>query len=389
MISIEEALLSIKEQSIQTQVVEKDIQSSLGYYLAETILAPFDLPDFDNSAMDGYALCGIDESYQLTGEVAAGDTNDHEMKAGEAVRIFTGGKIPKSTTAVVMQEKTSVSGSQLTIEGTVSEGQNIRLKGSEIQEGSEVFCSGHQITPASIGLIGSLGKTNLKVYKKPTVRLITTGNELIAPGQERKAGQIYESNSLAIIGALNQLGFKCSEKQQISDDYEKISSGIKSYLDKSDVLILSGGISVGDYDFVKEALTENGVQEIFYKVFQKPGKPLYFGRKDHTFVFALPGNPASSLSCFYIYVIPLLQRLSGAIGGGGLTRVSVPLAKDFELKGDRPAFLKASLANNQVKILDGQGSSMIHSMALGNALAFIPQPSKLQSGDLIECILIS
>ncbi|MEQ8471155.1 MAG: molybdopterin molybdotransferase MoeA [Marinoscillum sp.] len=388
MISIEEALQIVQAQEFEPAIIDKDLQSSLGHCLAEAITAPFDLPDFDNSAMDGYALCGNHQTYRIIGEVAAGDTSTHRLQDEEAIRIFTGGRIPENTTSVVMQEKTEVAGEQLTIDSTVSSGQNIRPKGGELRAGQKVFSPGHQITPASIGLIGSLGKPSVKVFKKPSIHLITTGNELITSGTERKIGQIYESNSLAIISALNQFGLECQGNQQIEDDFELIKTGISNYLNQTDVLLLSGGISVGDYDYVKAALEENGVQEIFYKVFQKPGKPLYFGRKDNTFVFALPGNPASSLTCFYIHVLPLLLKISGS-QKPGLTKVLVPLAHDYELKGDRPAFLKAHIENHQVTILDGQSSSMIYSLAMGNALACISTPQKFKAGNMIECALIS
>ncbi|MBL3657662.1 molybdopterin molybdotransferase MoeA [Fulvivirga sediminis] len=388
MISIKEALKLVQSQNIKTTPVEKELSSALGYHLAETITAPFSMPDFNNSAMDGYAVCGIYENYHIVGEVAAGSTVDHALEDGQAIRIFTGGKVPENTTAVVMQEKTSAEDKQLTIIGEIKAGQNIRAIGDELKKGQEVFTTGHYINAASLGMLASLGKTMVKVYEKPTIKLITTGNELIMPGQERKKGQIYESNSHALCGALLEQGFNCCEKQQIEDNFELIKSGISSYLEQTDVLLLSGGISVGDYDYVKEALEENGVKEIYYKVFQKPGKPLYFGRKGDKFVFALPGNPASSLSCFYIHVLPLLQRLSGG-KSDGLPKVNLPLTHHYELKGDRPAFLKASVKNSEVTILDGQMSSMIRSMAIGNALVYIPEPKKIERGEKVQCLLIS
>ncbi len=164
--------------------------------------------------------------------------------------------------------------------------------------------------------------------------------------------------------------------------------GLREALKIADILILSGGISVGDYDFVKQALEENGVEEQFYKVFQKPGKPLYFGRKGKKFVFALPGNPASSLSCFYIYVLPFLYKFSGS-EKPGLEKYSFSLAHDFENRSDRPSFLKAKVKNGKVEILNGQSSSMIQSMALGNALAFIDAETILSKGDMIDCYIIS
>lgn len=387
MISIEQALEIVQKQEIERTSKVVSLEDSNGFYLAEGITSPFDLPSFDNSAMDGYAVSGISDSYQIVGEIPAGDTSGKSLQKGEAMRIFTGAKVPKNTTAVVMQEKTRVEDSVLHVNETVTDGQHIRRRGNELALGERVFSSGHLISPASVGLIGSLGRNKVKVFKKPDVRIISTGNELIPPGEPKSEGQIYESNSYALQSALNRYSFECREKTHIKDDFAAIKSGIPDYLERSDVLLLSGGISVGDYDFVKQALEENGVTELFYKVFQKPGKPLYFGRKENKFVFALPGNPASSLTCFYIHVLPLLRRLSGATETG-LKRLQISISHDFEYRSDRPIFLKAHVEDQTVSILNRQSSSMIHSMAMGNALVFLDGPKSVMKGDMVEVILI-
>ncbi len=387
MIRIEEALLQVNTQPVNLSIGRLPLNQSVGFWLAEDISSSLHLPPFDNSAMDGYAVSGRHARYLIKGEVAAGDTGNKQLNDGEALRIFTGGKVPENTTAVIMQEKTDVTGKTLLIEDSLQEGQNIRKKGSELEQHQQVFSKGKQLTPATVGLIASLGVASVKVYLKPRVSLISTGNELIPPGQPLKEGQIYESNSWAIESVLNQYGFAGIEKEHVRDDYQATKEVISKHLASSDLLLLSGGISVGDYDFVKQALEENGVEQIFYKVAQKPGKPLYFGKKDHQFIFALPGNPASSLTCFYLYVLPFLQRMSGAIETG-LLKVRASLHQDFELKGDRPAFLKARLDRQEVSILDGQSSSMIHSLALANSLALI-QPGKTLRGDSVDCFLIN
>ncbi|NDV44758.1 gephyrin-like molybdotransferase Glp [Flagellimonas sediminis] len=388
MVTIEEALNSIKSQETTSKVETKPLQEVLGLALSEDIVAPFDMPSFDNSAMDGYALCGLYLEYEIVGEVAAGDTKETALKDGEAVRIFTGAKVPASASAVMMQEKTKVQGNHLFLDEMPKAGQSIRKKGAELQKGQLVLQKGHVLNPSSLGLIGSLGLDIVKVISKPRIHMITTGNELVKPGQPKKEGQIYESNSFAIAGALEQFGFQCAQQLQVKDDFEETKKSIQKSMETCDVLIVSGGISVGDYDFVKQALEENGVQELFYKVFQKPGKPLYFGRKGNQFAFALPGNPASSLTCFFIYVLPLLQKWSGHTDLG-LPWYRFPLRHDYENRFDRPSFLKARVTSDGAQILDGQGSSMIQSMALGNALAFVELGEKFKKGDLIKCKLIS
>lgn len=388
MVTIEEALRIIEDQSISLKSESKPLEGAFGHALATDIVSPFDVPEFDNSAMDGYALCGLYQEYQLVGEVAAGDSKDIKLRDGEAVRIFTGAKVPQNSTAVMMQEKTSVTDSTLFLDEMPKIGQNIRKKGGQLTEGQAVFEKGHVLNPPSLALMGSLGLSQLDVFSKPQVNIITTGNELVKPGEPKTEGQIYESNSYAISGALQQFGFQHHQKTQIKDDFEATKAGIQSALESCDVLIISGGISVGDYDFVKQSLEENGVNELFYKVFQKPGKPLYFGRKDNQFVFALPGNPASSLTCFYVYVLPLLQKLSG-YEDVGLTTFQFPIKHAFKNTFGRPSFLKAAVIEGKVEILDGQGSSMIQSMAKGNILAFVDDGEVLKEGDLVKCKLIS
>ncbi|MFH5833870.1 gephyrin-like molybdotransferase Glp [Halalkalibaculum sp. DA384] len=387
MISIEEALKIVNEQDIERTVKEVSLEDAQGFWLAEEITSPFDLPSFDNSAMDGYAVSGISDEYEIVGEIPAGSTADHTLQPGEAMRIFTGAKVPQNTTAVVMQEKTSVEDNTLYVDEAISKGQHIRPRGKELALDQTVFTAGHFISPATVGLIGSLGKSRVQVYKKPEIRIISTGDELVPPGSPKSEGEIYESNSFALSAALDRYGFSCEESKHIKDSFSAIKGGIADFLDHSDVLLLSGGISVGDYDYVKQALEENGVSELFYKVFQKPGKPLYFGRRDDTFVFALPGNPASSLTCFYIHVLPLLQKLSGA-ANTGLQRVRIPIDHNYDYRSDRPVFLKASIEGQTVSILNRQSSSMIHSMAMGNALAFLDGPQTVQKGDMVECIVI-
>lgn len=387
MISIEQASEIIFGQDVEPVSIELALEEVRGYYLAEEINSPFDLPSFDNSAMDGYAVCGESSTYRIVGEIAAGEGEDYDLSPGEAVRIFTGARVPENTTAVVMQEKTRVDGAVLYVDESVDKGKNIRRRGNELTLGEPVFSTGHYLSPASVGQIGSLGMDRVRVYRKPEIRIISTGDELVPPGSEKKEGQIYESNSYALNAVLQQFGFACSERTHIRDDFEAIKKGIAGYLDRSDVLLLSGGISVGDYDFVKQALEENGVEELFYKVYQKPGKPLFFGRKGDTFVFALPGNPASSLTCFYIHVLPLLQKLSGS-ADPGLQRIRVPLKHSYDNRSDRPIFLKAKVEDQSVSILNRQSSSMIHSMAMGNALVFLDEPAKLKKGDRVTTILI-
>lgn len=387
MVSIDEAIALIKTQDIDLGKISIPVRESLDYCLAEQVIAPINLPSFDNSAMDGYAVCGVSETYSLIGEVAAGGTEKTTLNEGEAFRIFTGGKVPANTTAIIMQEKVKIDGKVIVVEDDVLAGKNIRHKGEEVKSGMTVFNIGHKISPATVGVLSSLGINKTIVFKKPNISIITTGNELIQTGEELKEGQIYESNGATIKVALSKYGFTKTSNYSVKDDFETIVASFKKELIQCDVLLISGGISVGEYDYVKEALLKNEVKEVFHKVKQKPGKPLFFGRKDNQFIFGLPGNPASALTCFYIYVLPLLQKLNGG-EANGLTKLSLPIAHDYLMKTERPTFFKASITKGHINLLEGQGSSMLHSLAHGNALAFIGEKKQLSKGELIECFLL-
>ncbi|MEO9476004.1 MAG: gephyrin-like molybdotransferase Glp [Cyclobacteriaceae bacterium] len=388
MISIQDAQAIISGQALSKNVEVRAVKNSLGFCISGDLLAPLYLPPFDNSAMDGYAVSGYQVVYDIIGEIAAGDAVESGLKEGQAMRIFTGGKVPLNTTAVIMQEKTLVNNRQLNVKEEVVKGKNIRKKGSELIKGDAVFSSGQTITPAVVATLSSLGLQKVEVYSKPKISIIATGNELVEPGTGLIDGQIYESNSPTLQAALFQTGFSCNNTSQIKDDFDAIKSGIEEQLKQNDVLLISGGISVGDYDFVKKALEENGVEELFYKVAQKPGKPLYFGRRNAVFVFALPGNPASALTCFYIHVLPLLQKISGNKESKGLLNLKVPLAHEYVMKSDRPTFFKARLENDMVTLLQGQSSAMLHSMGLGNAIVLISEAGAYQEGDLVKTYIL-
>ncbi len=383
MISIQEAIELISSQSVERKKQLLPVRESLNYNLAETITAPLDLPSFDNSAMDGYAIAGDGPSYQLLGEIQAGDTAVYHLKPGQAYRIFTGAKVPNDCQAVIMQEKTRTEEGKVIIDDAPDRGKNIRRKGEQIKNGSEVFSTGQKINPSVVGMLSSLGLKEVSVFSKPTITLLTTGNELIQPGNPLKEGQLYESNGNTLRATLNQLGY-AADHLHIKDDYESTRRAIEKQLNHSDVLLISGGISVGDYDFVKRALEENGVEEIFYRVFQKPGKPLFFGKKGDKYVFGLPGNPASSLVCLYIYVYPFLKKLSGGLFEG-LPQFEMPMRDPFSMKTDRPSFMKARVEHSEVTILEGQGSSMLYSMATGNALALMDEQKTYEKGEKIRC----
>lgn len=373
MISVEKALQILESNVAPTGQEIRLLSESTGYVLSATISSLINMPPFRQSAMDGYACHfkeGID-SYEVVGEIAAGSSQNPELGEGECVRIFTGGMVPDTANLVVQQEWIERVKSAVRITRPVEAGKNIRSVGEQIKAGELALPKGTCLNPAAIGFLAGLGIDSVEVFKKPVIDLITTGNELVLPGEVLEMGQIYESNSWMLESALQNQGFNIQHKETVSDDYAQTLNSIEHSLQNSDLLLLTGGISVGDYDFVGKALHELGVEELVYKINQKPGKPVYIGKYGSTFVAALPGNPAAALTCFYIYVLPLLHVLMGK-AFSGLEEVKAPIAQDYEKKGDRAEFLKAELRQGEFHILDGQSSAMLRSFAAADALVYIP-----------------
>lgn len=390
MITVEEAILAVTNACKPLKQTEDiPLQDALGYVLSEDIISPIHMPPFNQSAMDGYALNLQDSNeYILIDEVKAGDGHQPELKKGEAVRIFTGAPIPDSANAVIMQERVSKGEDRISIQGIVNENDNIRPFGEQVKKGELALKEGTKLSPAAVGYLFSLGITTVSVFKKPSIALITTGNELIKPGQKLEYGKIYESNSGMIQNALLSIGIKKIQKYKIEDDYIATVEAIKNAIELNDVVIITGGISVGDYDFVGKALQELQVEEVFYKVKQKPGKPLFFGKKGETLIFALPGNPAAALSCFYMYVYSALQIIQNN-PSINLPKVKAKSKTNYIKKGDRAQFLKAIYHQGNVSILEGQSSSMLQSFAISNALIYLPSHhSEVLINEEVDVILL-
>ena len=389
MISVEQALKTIDENVSVAKAIQMNLSKALGYVLAEDITSPMDMPPFPQSAMDGYAVkLNGTNTFNLVGEVKAGDGHEPQLNQGEAIRIFTGAPVTASADLVVRQEDCNVVENVLEVNPLPKTGANIRPKAEQTVSGDIALRKGQAINAAAIGYLATLGITEVSVFPKPKVAILVTGNELVAPGQELNYGQIYESNAIMLQSALTNYGIEQSDVYRVKDDYESTRDELSKMLSSYDVILCSGGISVGDYDFVGKALIELDVKEIFYKIKQKPGKPLFFGKKENALVFALPGNPAAALTCFNVYVIKALNLLTGK-RPQGLVRIKKNITTDFSRKGDRAQFLKGSICGNEVAIMEGQSSAMLHTYALSNTLVFIPlEMTSVKKGEPVECILI-
>jgi molybdopterin molybdotransferase len=386
MISVEQAHSIITSCPIKIQVEKRALKDCLGVVLAEEVLSPIDMPPFNQSAMDGFALHFVEGNmdYKIIGEMAAGEFKNCHLKPGEGIRIFTGAYVPETANLIVQQEWVSMQDEQITILQKPHLNDHIRPKGEQIQTGELALHSGTKLNAASIGFLAGLGITEVTVYAAPKIGLVTTGNELVQPGNELPLGKIYESNAVMLLAALKTFGFSSVQVETVEDDYEATKNSIEKGLKAMDLLILTGGISVGSYDFVSRALSDLGVGELFYKINQKPGKPIYFGRFNETYVLALPGNPAAALTCFYMYVLPLLNRMAGD-GNTTLPLQRLPLKTAFRNKGGRAVFLKARLLNGTLEILEGQSSAMLRSFAIASHLAYLPADKEFaEQGELVS-----
>lgn len=386
-LSVSEAKARLKKSIPTGPSFFCSIHLSNGRILAKNIIAPMDVPSFDNSAMDGFAITWEDagETREVIGVVAAGETELKSLQKGEAARIFTGAPIPPGADTVIQQEKIIRTGNQIQFDRKdFKKGVSVRLRGTQCKLGDEILKAGTHINPGTIALLASLGIAEVEVYDLPKVALIVTGNELREVGQQLNPGQIYNSSGPALEAYLADLGVKEVQIFHAEDDFEKVILTIREALKVSDFLLLTGGISVGDFDFVKDGLSENDVEEIFYKISQRPGKPLFAGKKGEKTIFALPGNPASVLTCFVNYVKPAILQWAGHSDHWKPSQV-LALAESFTKSVNLTLFLKAKIENGQVQILPGQESFNLLSFGQADGLAEIPIESEfLEAGTLVS-----
>ncbi|MFC4476148.1 gephyrin-like molybdotransferase Glp [Flavobacterium chungangensis] len=389
MIKVEEAIAIIEANSTKMPWKSIPVSKALGYVLAEKVISPINMPPFRQSAMDGYAFKhGIRHQYDIVGISQAGDHSNFKLKPTEAVRIFTGAYVPNDADTVVMQEHVMASEDSILIAKMPEPFANVRNKGEQIKANDVVFEANTLITPAAIGFLACLGITEITVYKKPKVAILVTGNELVKPGKKLSKGKIYESNSLMLQAALQTIGINKIKVHTVKDNLKATKKALQFILKKNEIVLISGGISVGDYDFVKEALLKNGVEELFYKINQKPGKPMFFGSKKDTLVFALPGNPASSLTNFYIYVYSAVKNRMG-FSNTNLLKIVRKLDNDIVNNTGKTLFLKALYNEISVEILDGQSSAMLNSFAVANGLVIVPEDvENIKKGELVTILPI-
>lgn len=393
MISVEAAKTLVSDYCDPLPPVIIPIAAALHRVLAHDTHAAIDMPGFDQSAMDGYAIRFADYApgrvLPVVNESFAGSKEIVSLQPGTATRIFTGAPVPHGADTVVIQEHVTRTGDEILIDSpNLSHGLNVRKKGSEIKKKALALESGDLLTPAAIGFLASIGVSKVQAYDFPKVSIITTGKELVQPGEPLQTGQVYESNSLMLTTALEQLHVSSVQVRWADDDVAATTTAIQQALEQSDLILITGGVSVGDYDYVIPALEACGVSTVFHKVKQRPGKPLYFGKKGSKTIFGLPGNPSSVLSCFYQYVLLAIQKLMNR-SEPFIPIKQLPIENAFSKNTSLTHFLKGYHDNEKVRHLAAQESYRLSSFALANCLIEIPADvEEVNSGDMVRVHVI-
>jgi molybdopterin molybdotransferase len=374
------------------------IREALNRTLAENITSSINVPGHTNSAMDGYAIHASDIPTEAQTELKnigtawAGRPYAGQVQNGECVRIMTGAAMPADTDTVVMQERVKVDGNKIFIDNTTQAGQNVRQAGEDIPIGGQVLNKGKVLTPADLGLLASVGISETSVVKKLRVAFFSTGDELRPVGSKLEIGQIYDSNRYTLYGMLTRLEAEIIDLGVIKDDREAVENAFIDAADKADVIITSGGVSVGEADFVKETLEKLG-EVNFWKVAMKPGRPLAFGKIKNAWFFGLPGNPVSVMVTFYMFVQPALKKLAGGnyqaplmIEASCQTRLR---KRPGRVEYQRGVLSRGSnhLARYEVVKTGAQGSGILRSMSDANCFIILPMESSgVEVGDSVQVL---
>lgn len=393
MISEAEALARLLAKTEPLPSRSRPLAEALGRFTARDLHARWPLPLFDNSSMDGYALLARDSGagvrLHVTGEQPAGVDRELLVRAGEAVRIFTGAPIPAGADAVIMQEDVTAEDAKIALHGAAEPGENIRRRGSDLAEGQKLLAAGERIGPATIALLAAQGFADVQTGGDARVAIISTGDELVASGGELQPGQLYESNSLLLAALVREAGGEVAMIEHCADDEAQLRAAFARALEFP-AFIVSGGVSVGARDFVKPVLRALGVEIELWRVAIKPGKPFLFSAHGGCHIFGLPGNPVSAFVTFLQFVRPALRRMIGA-GEHALRLPQFParLATDLRNDGDRPHYLRGSLADGIFDVAGRQESHALFGLSRANALLRLSPNERRRAGDMVQVQLWS
>ena len=399
MISVEEALRLIDEHVRPGRIVQQPLLESLGLALAKPISARAPNPRFDSSSVDGYAVSlsdfanGLPITLPVLDTIHAGASSRKQLKPGSTQRIFTGAAVPKFADAIMMQENVLASDHTATFHAIPVHHGNIRKQGGEFKTGDILFERGTVMTPSVAQALAACGYSQAPVHPCPTVSILVTGDELRPPGSRLRTGQIWDSNSIGLQAALSALGIKNIHIQHVSDNSSRTTTAVRKALERSDVIVATGGVSVGDRDYIKDAFARNGVHELFWRVRMKPGKPVYFGTKRQNgqtkYIFGLPGNPVSVMVTWQLFVRQAIFRMMGHINADAKLRGV--LGQKIRKSDPRTEFVRAyrDEVSGRIIPLDTRDSHMTTGMAKADCLIVFPAEKEvLEADNEIEIIPI-
>jgi len=395
LMSVDEALEFLLDASVTTEKKESvSLDNSLSRILAFDIHSTINVPGFDNSAMDGYAIALSDNqllqnnlSFNIVDRIPAGSTGN-ELNKGCAARIFTGAPIPKGANTIIMQEECEVSedGVQITIARAIKLNENIRPTGNDIVEGDVILSSGKQIQPQDISLASSVGVGELIVYKKIKVGVFFTGDELVEPGTPLSSGKIYNSNRYALVALLRQVGCEVINLGNIEDKFSATCDALEALESQCDLIMTTGGVSVGEEDHVKPAVESLGELNL-WKIRMKPGKPLAYGKVKQTPFIGLPGNPVSSFVTFCIFSLPFIKKMQG---NNNYQSKIIKVKANFECKRAKPRreYARARIDHSEstpvANLYPKQGSDVMSSIVWADGLVEIPENKTFKPGELLN-----
>lgn len=397
MLTYEEALARVLGSLPSVRTEQIPVAQAAGRFLAEPVVSPLDLPPFDNSAMDGYAVRAADVTsasadkpvaLRQVGQVGAGQVFTGSVGVQTCVRIFTGTPLPAGADAVVMQEDTRAEGDTVLVLDRARPWENVRLRGEDVKSGAVLALPGTRLCAGHLGLFAATGHARVRVAGQPRVALVATGSELRPPGKPLAPGQIYESNRTMLAAMLTACGVEVHSLPLVPDTLNRTRNALQRAFAECDAVVTTGGASVGKLDFIKAAFAELGGSQEFWRVAIKPGKPFIFGTLQGKLLFGLPGNPVSAFVTFLLLVRPALLRWQGA-SEIGLPAHPGTLAEALVNRGDRRHFVRVRVdAEGRVHSAGTQASHMMHSLAAANALVDVPPATTLAAGAIVRVLRV-
>lgn len=386
MIAFEEALNVIASSKTPLAIEEIPLVRALYRILAQDVLSDVDMPPFDKSAMDGFACRkgDLDNELLIVEEIPAGRVPDKQISAGQCARIMTGAMVPQGADYVLMKEHAAILAFDSVKCSRFTDNTNICYRGEDVKIGDTLLSAGMRLLPAQMAIMAAAGCIRPKVYKLPKVAVLSTGNELVEPDKKPASGKIRNSNGIQLIAQTLHFGIQADYLGIIPDNKEKLTEILESTLKKYQLILISGGVSVGDYDFVPSVLQQLGVDILIHGMNVKPGKHLLFGKRENHYVLGLPGNPVSSFVLFEMLVKPLLNRITG--NREDFRWLSVPLGKAYHRKkGDTLFFIPVSLHQGTAIPIEYHGSAHINAYAGANGIMEVPVGVlSIKEGDLVH-----